>query len=461
MNTLDPLICLETSLDYKSIIIYSVIILVLLVFSAFFSMSETVYSTVSQAKLRTKIEEGSKGARKALWLSERFDKLITTILIGNNLVNIAMSTLGLRLFLTIFSFSQASWIDILNTVIITVVVLIFGEILPKTRGKAHAEKLAIRYSGILFVIFIIFTPLAYPFYKMNGIVSKNTEDDATTTSEELENIIDTMEEEGEIEEEEADMLQKVLDLRDIEVKDIMTPRVDVVAIDVNTPVEEIKKCFFENQYSRVPVYEGTIDHIIGVLFEKNFFKAYIEYKDGLDIRKLMNEPLRVVGSMHADALLSLLKSKKVHLAIVLDEYAGFDGVVTLEDTIEELVGEIFDEHDDVPFLLSKVTDDHYIVSGDLEIANLFDALEVEQEAEEIESTTVGGWVQDGLERIPKLQDKITYKIIGKYIYEEILASEGIEYLNLNFTVIEIVDNRITKLDLVIEKDNNNDDNDKN
>ncbi len=454
MNTLDPLIWVTLTVPYKTIIIYSVIILVLLVFSSFFSMCETVYSTVQEAKLRSQIEEGNKSARKALWISEHFDRVLSVILIGNNLVNIAMSTLGLRLFLTIFSYTEASWVDIINTVLITLLVLIFGEILPKTRGKAHSNKLALRYASLLYAIVIILTPISYPFYKMNMAVKKNTEEDDTSllTSDDLGNIIDTMEDEGSIDDQEASMLQKVLDLSEIEVKDIMTPRVDVVAIDVSTPIEEIKKCFFENQYSRVPVYEGTIDHIVGVLFEKNFFKAYIEYKDGLDIRKLMNEPIRVVGSMRADALLALLKSQKVHLAIVLDEYAGFDGVVTLEDVLEELVGEIYDEHDEVQFTFSKITDNHYIVSGDLEVANLFDLLEIKEDSIDSESTTLGGWVQDGLERIPKLDDKITYRVIGEYLYDELSSEEGIEYLNLNFTVIEIVDNRITKLDLIIEKE---------
>ena len=454
MNTLDPLIWTILTVPYKTIIIYSVIILVLLVCSSFFSMCETVYSTVQEAKLRSQIEEGNKSARKALWISEHFDRVLSVILIGNNLVNIAMSTLGLRLFLTIFSYTEASWVDIINTVLITLLVLIFGEILPKTRGKAHSNKLALRYASLLYVIVIILTPISYPFYKMNMAVKKNNEEDDTTvlTYDDLGNIIDTMEDEGSIDDQEASMLQKVLDLSEIEVKDIMTPRVDVVAIDVDTPIEEIKKCFFENQYSRVPVYEGTIDHIIGVLFEKNFFKAYIEYKDGLDIRKLMNEPLRVVGSMRADALLALLKNQKVHLAVVLDEYAGFDGVVTLEDALEELVGEIYDEHDEVEFTISKITEDHYIVSGDLEVANLFDLLEIEEDSIDSESTTVGGWVQDGLERIPKLDDKITYRVIGEYLYDELSSEEGIKYLNLNFTVIEIIDNRITKLDLVIEKE---------
>lgn len=448
-----PLHILAETPSILKISIYAVIILVLLVFSAFFSKSEITFSSVSQAKLMTDIEDNKRGARKALWITENFERVLSVILIGNNLVNIGISTLGLRIFLELFlNNTQSNWIDVLNTFAITLIVLIFGEIIPKTSGKKNPEKSALRLSGILYVVTMIFTPLSWPFYQMNRLAMKKVEDESNdVTSDDLENIIDKMEESGEIEENEADMLQSVLDLSEIEVKDIMTPRVDVIAIDIDTPKDEIKKIFYDQQFSRVPVYKETPDHIEGVLFEKDFFKAYLESKN-FSLKKLITKPIFVVGSMHADSLLQLLKKRNVHMAIVLDEYGGFDGVVTMEDTLEELVGEIFDEHDEVPFRIETQEENRYLVNGDLEIENLFEELDLEKVPEDIDATTVGGWVQDSLERLPEVGDTVTFRVVSKILYNELDSDEGIEYVNLHFTVNEIKDHRITILDLTVEKE---------
>ena len=439
----------STSFNWISTLIYSLIIIVLLVFSAFFSKSETVFSCASKAKLMTLVEENKKGARKALFLSENYDEVLSVILVGNNLVNIAISTLGLRLFLGIFA-SDASWIDIVNTVTITLLVLLFGEVLPKSSGKASPEKHALRLSGILYVVVKILKPISYPFYKVNRLALENKDTDSDTiSSDDLENIIDTMEDSGEIDTDEADMLQKVLDLREIDVKNIMTPRVDCVCLDIESSIDEIKECFFENQFSRVPVYDGTIDHVIGILFEKEFFKAYIEDRKIKDIRPILQKPLFVVGSMTADKLLSLLKLKNVHLAVVLDEYGGFDGVVTMEDCLEEVVGEIFDEHDEVPFTINRIGKDKYLVNGDLEIENLFDYFHFEDESE-YEATTVGGLIQDTLERVPVVGDVVSIKVVSKVLYDELSADEGVEYKELTFKVKEIENNRIIAVELLVE-----------
>lgn len=436
------------SFDWISTLIYSVIIIILLVFSAFFSKCETVFSCVSKAKLMTLVDENQKGARKALWLSDNYDRVLSVILVGNNLVNIAISTLGLRLFLGLFE-SDASWIDVVNTIAITILVLLFGEVMPKSRGKANPEKNALRLSGILYVVVKILGPLSYPFYKVNKLALENNETDPAISPDDLENIIDTMEDSGKIDTDEADMLQKVLDLGEIDVKNIMTPRVDCVCLDIESSIEEIKECFFENQFSRVPVYDGTIDHIIGILFEKEFFKAYIEDRKIKDIRPILQKPLFVVGSMSADKLLSLLKLKNVHLAVVLDEYGGFDGVVTMEDCLEELVGEIFDEHDEVPFTINRIGKDKYLVNGDLEIENLFSYFHFEDESE-YEATTVGGLIQDTLERVPVVNDVVSIKVVSKVLYDELSEEEGIEYKQLTFKVKEIENNRIIAVELVVE-----------
>ena len=451
---MDPLIRNFMAINWGMTSIYAGIIILLLFCSSFFSKSETVFSSVSKAKLMTYIDENRKGSRKALWLADNFDKVLSVLLVGNNLVNIAISTLGLRLFLGLFS-SDGSYVDVINTVAITIIVLIFGEILPKSRGKANPEKNALRLSGVLYVVVKILTPISYPFYKMNKLtLHEDVDESENISSDDLENIIDTMEEEGEIDHKEADMLQKVLDLNEVDVKDIMTPRVDCVYLDINTPIDDVKKCFFQNQYSRVPVYKDSVDHIVGVLFEKDFFKEYINNPKLTSIKRILQKPVYVVGSMRADDLLTLFKKKKNHLAIVVDEYGGFDGVVTMEDCLEELVGEIFDEHDDVPVTIKKIGDNKFEVSGDLEIENLFDYFDIEGEIE-TEATTVGGLVQELLERLPEVDDQVSLKIVSKVIYNEIDTEEGIEYKLLVFTVKEIESNRITSVELDI-KDVDND-----
>ena len=451
---MDPLIRNFMAINWGITSIYAGIIILLLFCSSFFSKSETVFSSVSKAKLMTYIDENRKGSRKALWLADNFDKVLSVLLVGNNLVNIAISTLGLRLFLGLFS-SDGSYVDVINTVAITIIVLIFGEILPKSRGKANPEKNALRLSGVLYVVVKILTPISYPFYKMNKLtLHEDVDESENISSDDLENIIDTMEEEGEIDHKEADMLQKVLDLNEVDVKDIMTPRVDCVYLDINTPIDDVKKCFFQNQYSRVPVYKDSVDHIVGVLFEKDFFKEYINNPKLTSIKRILQKPVYVVGSMRADDLLTLFKKKKNHLAIVVDEYGGFDGVVTMEDCLEELVGEIFDEHDDVPVTIKKIGDNKFEVSGDLEIENLFDYFDIEGEVE-TEATTVGGLVQELLERLPEVDDQVSLKIVSKVIYNEIDTEEGIEYKLLVFTVKEIESNRITSVELDI-KDVDND-----
>ena len=451
---MDPHICSLMAISWGRTSIYATIIIVLLVFSSFFSMSETVFSSVSKAKLMTLIDEDKKGARKALWLTENFDKVLSVLLVGNNLVNIAISTLGLRLFLGLFE-NDGSYVDVINTIAITLIVLIFGEILPKSRGKAKPEKHAVRLSGILYVVVKILTPISYPFYKMNKLTMSEVDEEADNiSSDDLENIIGTMEEDGEIEHTEADMLQKVLDLGEVDVKDIMTPRVDCICLDINTPIDEIKKCFFQNQYSRVPVYKDTIDHIVGVLFEKDFFKEYITNTKMTSIKKLLQKPVYVVGSMGADDLLSLFKRKNIHLAIVVDEYGGFDGVVTMEDCLEELVGEIFDEHDEVPVTFKEIGENTYEVSGDLEIENLFDYLDFEGEID-TEATTVGGLVQNILERLPEVGDKVEINVVSKVIYDELNSNEGVEHKLLSFTVKEIESNRVNTVELVVSDVDNN------
>ena len=429
--------------------IYTSLLIILLICSAFFSMCEITYSTVNKIRLKTLIEDNKKGARKALYLAENYDKVLAAILVGNNLANIAITTLAVRIFAAIILNGSDGLIDLITTVTITIIVLIFGEILPKSLGKAKAETISIKFSGLMYVLMKILTPITFPFYHLNKAALKNVDsNEPSVTEDELETIIDTMESEGSIETDEANMLQRVLDLREVDVKDIETPRVDMIAIDVETDVDEVKDIFFKYQFSRIPIYEETRDNIIGILYEREFYTKLIK-NQAVNIRKLARKPLFVANTMKADALIELFRNENNHIAIVLDEYGGVDGIVTMEDALEELVGEIFDEHDEVPLTIHKIKDNEYLVNGDFELENLFEELDLGEKPEDIDATTVGGLITEKLERLPKVGDEISLRIITKINYSELDEEDGIEEKDLLFKVKSIKNRRITRVALQI------------
>jgi len=278
---------------------------VFLAVSSFFSMSETVFSSVNIIRLKTFIEEGRKGSKKAVWITDNFDLTLSTILVGNNLANIALATVSVSVFSQIFE-SSPQLVTWLNTFVMTTIILIFGEIVPKSFAKNNAEKLALLISRLLYAIITFLKPITWIFIKIKELIVK---DDNTpihsVTENELETIIDTMEEEGSIDEDSAEMLQSVLDLNDKSVYEIMTPRVDMIGIEVNDDIEEIKKIFFDNQFSRIPVYELTRDNVVGVLHERDFFTKLIKNQK-VFIRKLMKKPMFVSKSMKIDTLIATL-----------------------------------------------------------------------------------------------------------------------------------------------------------
>ena len=293
-------------LSITDVSIYTVIIMVVfLAVSSFFSMSETVFSSVNIIRLKTFIEEGRKGSKKAVWITDNFDLTLSTILVGNNLANIALATVSVSVFSQIFE-SSPQLVTWLNTFVMTTIILIFGEIVPKSFAKNNAEKLALLISRLLYAIITFLKPITWIFIKIKELIVK---DDNTpihsVTENELETIIDTMEEEGSIDEDSAEMLQSVLDLNDKSVYEIMTPRVDMIGIEVNDDIEEIKKIFFDNQFSRIPVYELTRDNVVGVLHERDFFTKLIKNQK-VFIRKLMKKPMFVSKSMKIDTLIATL-----------------------------------------------------------------------------------------------------------------------------------------------------------
>ena len=425
----------------------SILMLVLLVISSFFSMSETVFSTVNPIRLKTNIEDGKRGSKKALWIVESYDLTLTTILVGNNLANIALTVVSVSFFTAILPLNLVS---IMSTFVMTTVILIFGEIVPKSFARNNADTISLRISSLFYYIIIVLKPVTWIFLKIKKwIVKDNNEIQISVTGDELETIIDTMEEEGSIDEDEAELLQSVLDLNDKQVYEIMTPRVDMIGIDVeDDTIEDIKKIFFDNQFSRVPVFEDTRDNVIGVLHERDFFTKLIKGQK-VTIKKLMREPFFVSKSMKVDTLIETLQREKIHIAIVSGEYGGTSGIVTMEDALEELVGEIYDEHDVVEGeSIQQIKEHKYGVDADIDLEDLFEELELGPEPESHYSS-LGGWLYEMFEDIPEIDESYTYRQeIPSYDHNE----DDPTILILKFVVKDIKERRISYVHLTIEEE---------
>ncbi len=417
-----------------------VLLLGLLIVSSFFSMSETVFSSLNVIRIRTFIEEHRKGAKKAYWIHEHFDLTLSTILVGNNLANVALATVSVSVFSTLFV-GQETLVMVLNTFVMTTIILIFGEIIPKSLAKMHSDSIALKISGLMYVLIKLMRPVTFVFITIKSwFVKPDNRVTISVTEDELETIIDTMEEEGSIDEDEAEMLQSVLDLSQRKVYEIMTPRVDMVAINVTATEEEIKEVFFEHQFSRLPVYEGYRDNIIGVLTERDFFTSLIK-KQTIDVRKLMKSPIFVSKSMRVDTLIETLQRENTHLAVVSDEFGGTSGIVTMEDALEELVGEIYDEHDDVDdeFIKSHA-ENEFDVNADIYLVDLFDDLNLGTPPSE--DKTLGGWLFERFEDIPEVDMK---HVIRQRIVNYDHNSEQTDEIEITFVIREIKDRRIKRV----------------
>lgn len=417
-----------------------VLMLILVFFSAFFSMSETAFSSVSETRLRMAIENKVIGAKKALYLYERFDKTITTLLIGNNLVNVLLSTIAV-IFFTDLAIKQ-EFISLVTTLVITITLLIFGEIVPKMIAKKHSESICTKVAIIVLIICYILYPLVLLFVGLQRLIIGNKKDDNQMEKEELNVIIDELEDSGEIENDEADVLHNVLDLGETSVEDIMIPRIKVEAIDYNMTLEEVKAFMLENKYSRIPVYKKDKDHIVGILYERDFYPAIVKNPKA-SWRRLLRPVKFVAATMKADDLIKELQASKTHLAVVSGEYGEVLGIVTMEDALEELVGEIYDEHDDpslheLKFELQE--DGSYIVDAEMFVDELFDRLNVGDIPEDV-PTKISGWLFENCESIPEVGFKMDY--FASYTMQD---SEG-EYVDYNkmltFEIYEVKNRAIT------------------
>ena len=342
--------------------VYIIIILVCFVFSAYFSATETAFTTVNKIRLKAKAEDGDKKAKLILKLADNYDKLLTTILIGNNIVNILASSLATVVFIEWCKGDQ-NLASTLSTIATTVLVLIFGEITPKSLAKEFPEGFSRFSAPIINVISIIFTPLNLLFSLWKKLIDKifRTKEDNTITDDELITMVEEAEHEGGINAQESDLIKSAITFNDLEAKDILIPRVDVVAIDCNTPLDEIEKVFLDTRYSRLPVYKDTIDNIIGILHEKDFIKQRCD--ENFYVEKAAKPAIFVVSSTKIGAVLQLLQKNKSHMAIVSGEFGDTLGIVTMEDILEELVGEIWDEHDEVLADITQTAENEYKVLG--------------------------------------------------------------------------------------------------
>ena len=399
---------------------YLLIIFVCLVFSAFFSGSEIAFNAANKTRLKKSAEAGSSTARMAYDITENFTMSLSAILIGNNLVNIAASTaatvMTINLFLE-FGNGNESLASLISTVVLTVIVLIFGEIIPKIIGKKYADKISMMVVIPIRIITVILYPLVFIVTLIVKLLSKlwgkeKSENTPTVTEEELSTIIDTVEEEGVIDEDQSELLQSTLDFQDTTVEEVMTARINMIDIDIEDDLEGITKIIEESRYSRIPVYEDDIDNIIGILYLNHYYKELAEH-DGdytkIDIRSLLLRPKMIHKTMKLPAALAMMREEKIHLAIVIDEFGGTLGIVSMEDILEEIVGEIWDESDEIVSLIERTGDNTYDVSGEMNIDDFFYEIEFEDDDFECEYSTVGGWAVEALDADPHVGDSFTYK----------------------------------------------------
>jgi len=376
-----------------------IILIILVLMSAFFSAAETAYTSANKIRLRSRADNGSKNAERALKIIEGYDKTLTTILIGNNIVNILTSALATVMFISLFGEHGT----IISTAVVTVVVLIFGEILPKTIAKIHAENFACRISGIMRFLTVVLTPLSAVFILLQKAVShifRGSGEEVSMTEQELMHIIDEIEDEGVLEEQESDLVRSALEFDETLVSAVITPRVNVVAAEINTGIDELRDLFLREGYSRIPVYEKTIDHIVGIVKHKDLFERLVR-GDNFYVRDIVQETLFVPSLMKISDVLRMMQRKKIHLAAVVDQYGGTEGIVTMEDIMEELVGEIWDENDEVTAPVRFLNDKVFETSGEVSVHD-FNRYFEDRFVITSDSNTLGGWIYELFGRIPKV-----------------------------------------------------------
>ena len=382
-------------------------IVVLLLLSGFFSSMETAYSCSNKLKLKTMSANGNKRAGKTLALAEKYDSLLSTILVGNNIVNITTSTLSGILFGFLIA-NQATSATV-STVVATIAVLIVGEITPKMIANVYPEKFAMAGYPVLMFFKVLLYPVNIIFSGYKWLLAKmfKLKNDSIVTEDEIMTMVEEAQVGGTLKQDETKLIRSVIEFDDLEVVDILIPRVNITAIELGTPLDKIKDIFDDEGYSRIPVYKGSIDTIVGILHEKDFFQAYLKGKK--DISSFLQSVVYTTEHIKISVLLKQLQKKKAHMAIVLDEYGGTSGIVTLEDILEELVGEIWDEHDEEVTWCRPVDENTTIFDANTSLLDLLEYYDIDtDEYKNYDASTISGWVIEQLGGIPAVGKKFEY-----------------------------------------------------
>lgn len=412
-----------------------VVIFILIMLSAFFSAMETAFSFANKIRMQQKADDGNKKAKTALFIIENFDNALTTILICNNVVNLSCSSIATVLCLNLFGDLGSA----IATGATTLLVLTFGEIMPKCIAKEHCDNFSMTSAGILRSLMFILTPLVFIFSSLKRLALKiagSSGESPTVTENELKYIVESIEEQGVLEESESEMVRSALDFDEKTAEEILTPRVDVTFISTDNTQEEIKNIIIENRYSRIPVYDGTVDHIVGILHTRDYLESLADGK-APDVQDIMATPYYVFKSQKLSKILSAFKRTKMHLAIVTDEYGGTLGIVTMEDLLEEIVGDIWDEDEEIEHNYYKIGKDEFLVNGDIELDDLFALFNIDEDSIESDSVTVGGLILENAGTLPH-------------------KKESIETHGFRFTVMEVKGQRIIRV--VVKKLDNESDN---
>ncbi|MGN0502529.1 MAG: CNNM domain-containing protein [Ruminococcus sp.] len=405
-------------------IIMGVVIAILVLLSAFFSATETAFSFVNKIRIQHSVDNGNKKAKNALYVIENFDNALTTILICNNIVNLSCSSIATVLCLNLFGDMGSA----IATGATTLLVLTFGEVIPKCLAKEHCDAFTLKTAGLLRVLMFILKPFVFVFLKLKSLALKiagGSEDSPSVTENELKYIVESIEEEGVLEESESEMVRSALDFDEKTAEEILTPRVDVTFINISDSQEKIKDIIIENRYSRIPVYEETVDHIVGILHTRDYLESLADGK-APDLRDIMQTPYFVFRTQQLSKILNAFKRTKIHLAIVTDEYGGTLGIVTMEDLLEEIVGEIWDEDEEIEHNYYKIGKGEFLVNGDIELDDLLALFDLDEDAIESDSVTVGGFILEHAGTIPHKR-------------------QSIEADGFRFTVMEVKDQRIIRV----------------
>ena len=416
------------TMDGRGLAIPVILIIIFLIFSAFFSATETAFTSLNRVRLKNRANDGDKRAKETLELSLDYNKLLSTILIGNNIVNIALTATATLLFIRLYG----SYGPTISTVVTTVIVLVFGEISPKNLAKESPEKFAMFATPATRVFMVLFTPLNWLFGQLKVLLSKlfKISSDDGLTEEEILTMVEEAETEGRIEADQSELIQNAIEFNELEAWDVITPRVDIVAIDVESTKKETAKIFAETGFSRVPVYDGDLDRILGILNQKDFHN----YVDGSKetISDYIKPVIYVAGSMKAAVLLKRLQVNKSHMAIIVDEYGGTAGLVTMEDIIEELIGDIYDEYDEEESSdIIQLQDGSYRVMCSANVEKMFDYFDEELE---LDVNTVNGWVVLQLDKLPESGDSFVYETDGKIFRGKVTKADEKKAIEINLRV---------------------------